>query len=149
MVAMGNANFDSTQPFGATPALREALQDLGQTKTGASGSFLFQVGEKPSGVFLLLEGKVTLTLAENGVRYSRTVGPGSVLGLPSSMCLKPYSLSARIVEPVRYVFVTCAVVKEFLRTRPDLCFQVVEILAREVREMRHATEEVVVAAGVH
>jgi hypothetical protein len=41
------------------------------------------------------------------------------------------------------------VVKEFLRTRPDLCFQVVEILAREVREMRHATEEVVVAAGVH
>lgn len=145
---MGNADFDSTQPFGATPALCRALQDLGQTKTGAAGTLLFQVGEKPLGVFLLLEGKVTLTLAENGVHYSRTVGPGSVLGLPSTMCAKPFSLSARIIEPLRYVFVRCEVVKEFLRTRSDLCFEVVEILAREVREMRHATEEVAVGAGV-
>jgi len=58
------------------------------------------------------------------------------------MCLKPYSLTAQVVEPLTYVFVRCEVVKEFLRTRPDLCFQVVEILAREVREMRHATSEV-------
>lgn len=143
---MGKANFDSTQPFGASPALRQALQDLGQVSAAAAGSLLFQVGEKPLGVFLVLEGKVTLTLAENGVHYKRTVGPGSVLGLPSTMCLKPYSLTAQIVEPLRCVFVAGDVVKEFLRTRPDLCFEVVEILAREVREMRQATEEVVVAA---
>jgi hypothetical protein len=63
------------------------------------------------------------------------------------MCAKPYSLTARTLDPLQYVFVASNVVKEFLRTRPDLCFQVVEILAREVREMRHATEEVVVSAA--
>jgi CRP-like cAMP-binding protein len=57
------------------------------------------------------------------------------------MCQKPYSLTAEIVEPLTYVFVACDTVKEFLRTQPELCFQVVEILAREVREMRHATGE--------
>ena len=75
--------------------------------------------------------------------YRRTVGAGSVLGLPATMCTKPYSLNAAINEPTRYAFVPSGVVKEFLRTRPELCFEVVEILAREVREMRSATGDVV------
>jgi CRP-like cAMP-binding protein len=76
------------------------------------------------------------------VQYRRTVGAGSVLGLPATMCTKPYSLNAEITEPTRYAFVPSGLVKEFLRTRPELCFEVVEILAREVREMRNATGEV-------
>jgi CRP-like cAMP-binding protein len=139
---MGSEDFDSTQPFGTTAALSEALRDLGEVKQGDSGQTLFRSGDAARGIFLLLEGTVRLTLAEQGVYYRRTVGPGSLLGLPATMCLRPYSLSAEILEPLQYVFVPCTVVKEFLRTRPDLCFQVVEILAREVREMRHATGEV-------
>jgi CRP-like cAMP-binding protein len=139
---------DATQPFGATVALSEALQGLGEEKRGATGTYLFRSGDQVRGVFLLLQGSVTLTLDENGVRYRRTVGAGSVLGLPATMCLKPYSLTAQINEPLQYVFVECATAKDFLRTRPDLCFQVVEILAREVREMRHATGEVAAIAHV-
>jgi len=142
MEVMGSGDFNTTQPFGTTPALSEALTSLGDTQTGETGRTLFRNGDQPSGIFLLLEGSVELTLAEHGVYYRRTVGPGSVLGLPATMCLKPYSLTAQVVEPLTYVFVRCEIVKEFLRTRPDLCFQVVEILAREVREMRHATSEV-------
>lgn len=138
---MGNVDFDSTQPFGATHALSEALHSLGQLKNAEAGALLFRAGEQVKGVFLLAKGKVRLTLAENGVQYRRVVGPGSVLGLPATMCMKPYSLTAEIIEPLEYVFVPCDIVKQFLRTRPDLCFQVVEILAREVREMRHATGE--------
>jgi CRP-like cAMP-binding protein len=139
---------DSTQVFGATLDLSEALQGLGAISTGEAGTFLFRSGDQARGVFLLLEGKVKLTMDENGVSYRRTVGPGSVLGLPATMCLKPYSLTAQIQEPLQYVFVECATVKEFLRAHPDLCFQVVEILAREVREMRHATGEVAAIAHV-
>jgi CRP-like cAMP-binding protein len=144
---MGDPDLNTTQPFGATPALRQALQDLGETRAAAAGTLLFGCGDVPRGVFLLLEGRVKLTLEDHGLHYARTVGAGSVLGLPSTMCAKPYSLTARTLDPLQYVFVASNVVKEFLRTRPDLCFQVVEILAREVREMRHATEEVVVSAA--
>jgi CRP-like cAMP-binding protein len=143
---MGIGDFDATEPFGATPALSDALQQLGETRTATAGSQLFHAGEEVRGVFLLIQGTVTLTLAEHGVKYRRVVGPGSVLGLPATMCMKPYSLTAEIRENVRYSFVACSMVKEFLRTRPDLCFQVVEILAREVREMRQATGEVASAA---
>ena len=139
---MGTLGFDTTQPFGATVALRDALASLGEKRTGNVGSLLFRHSDPVQGVFLLVEGSVTLTLAENGLQYRRVVGPGSVLGLPATMCMKPYSLTAEIVEPLTYVFVPCDAMKEFLRTRPELCFQVVEILAREVREMRHATGEV-------
>jgi CRP-like cAMP-binding protein len=135
-------DFDSTQPFGTSSALSRALQELGEIKTGNAGQVLFRSGEDVRGVFLLLEGSVTLSLAEQGVQYRRTVGAGSVLGLPATMCTKPYSLNAEITEPTRYAFVPSGVVKEFLRTRPELCFEVVEILAREVREMRNATGEV-------
>ena len=143
---MGTTQFDATQPFGATRALALALQDLGEVKTAQAGDLLFRAGDQVRGVFLLLEGSVTLTLAENGIQYQRTVGSGSVLGLPATMCVKPYSLTAAVVAPLNYVFVPCSLVKEFLRVRPDLCFQVVEILAREVREMRHATGEAAATA---
>jgi CRP-like cAMP-binding protein len=139
---------DSTQTFGATSALSEALQALGVSETGHAGTHLFRSGDQARGVFLVEEGSVTLTLDDRGITYRRTVGPGSVLGLPATMCMKPYSLTAEINEPSRYVFVECETVKEFLRTRPDLCFQVVEILAREVREMRHATGEAATTAHV-
>lgn len=145
---MGIEYADATQPFGATVALSEALQTLGVAQTGRAGTHLFRSGDQVRGVFLLLKGSVRLTLDENGISYRRTVGPGSVLGLPATMCLKPYSLTAEVMEPLQYVFVECAIVKEFLRTRPDLCFQVVEILAREVREMRHATGEAAAVAHV-
>ena len=144
---MGTEDFDVTQPFGATRALSEALQQLGESRTADAGGLLFRAGEEVRGVFLLLEGSVTLTLRERGVNYRRVVGPGSVMGLPATMCMKPYSLTAEISEPSRYIFVACLLIKDFLRTRPDLCFQVVEILAREVREMRQATGDVAATAN--
>ena len=142
MVGMSGGILDATQTFWASDALRDALMALGERIDMAPGQVLFRQGEDVRGVFILLQGKVRLSLADRGIFYQRWVSTGGVLGLPATMCLKPYSLSAEAEEPLSAVFIAHTTVKEFLRTRPDLCFEVVEILAREVREMRYATSAV-------
>jgi CRP-like cAMP-binding protein len=142
---MNPAVLDATQTFWATDSLRTALLSLADRVEVGCGEILFRQGQDVRGVFLVLAGKVRLTLRDNGVFYERTVSVGSVLGLPAVMCVKPYSLSAQADEPVSAAFVPATTVKDFLRTHPDLCFEVVEILAREVREMRHATSKVAAA----
>lgn len=145
---MDPAVLDATQTFWATDSLRNALLSLAERIEVGSGEILFHQGEDVRGVFVVLGGKIRLTLSDNGIFYERTVSVGGVLGLPAAMCVKPYSLTAKADEPVSAAFVPYTAVKDFLRTHPDLCFEVVEILAREVREMRRATSQVASAAAV-
>ncbi len=107
----------------------------------AAGTMLFRQGEESHGVFLLLEGKARLLLAT--ARRSdlpfRVVGPGYLLGLPSAIVGSPFIYSAELLEDSRIVFVGRDTLLHFLRTRGDLCLDVVKLLGTEVREMPGTT----------
>lgn len=120
------------------PALWAALEGISTRMAVAKGKVLFQQGEAGRGVFLLREGKVRLSLRAAGrkkLRY-RIAGPGTILGVPSTLSHAPYSLTAENLADCELGFAPAEDVINLLTKRSDLCFQAVEIVAHEVRILR-------------
>lgn len=49
---------------------------------------------------------------------------------------KPYSLTAEVVDEARVVFVTRHMFLNSLEHNPELCFEVLGLLSREVQQLR-------------
>lgn len=130
-------------PFAASVEFCSALSEFATTQSFNPGEILFRQGEDVQGVYLVTEGRIKLSVVEiDGVAGpDRTAESGSVLGLPATMTGNAYSLTAEAVTPVRVGFVKRNDVLAILRRRPELCFEVVEILAHEVRHMRCGARE--------
>src|SRR5512146_3285793 len=123
----------------AHPDLREALEKLATTVNKKTGVILFRQGQKAKGVYLLRAGKAVLTVrsTEDGPVVPRTVGPGSVLGLPANICGKPYSLTAQLLEDCELGFVDRSKVVKMLRKDGALCLHAVEVVGRELAALRN------------
>ena len=122
---------------GSHPDLRPAFMNLAPAAVRTKGTVLFRQGETPRGIFLLLEGRARLFLADDRGRNItfRRVGPGYALGLPGTILGQRYLFSAELVEDSKVVFVPRDQVLEFLHTRSDLCLDVVKLLGMELAEM--------------
>ncbi len=125
--------------FLAHPDLREALEKIATTVTKKSGTNLFRQGQSAKGVYLLRAGKARLTVRSSteGVAVPRTVGPGSVLGLPANICGKPYSLTAETLEDCELGFVDRGKVVKLLRKDGRLCLHAVELVGCELATLRN------------
>lgn len=123
-------------PFSAPPHLCEVLEAIGAESTAAPGSFLFHRGDNCQGVFVIKSGRVRLSMETHRSVLERTAGPGCVLGLPAAMSGKPYSLTAEVIEITRYIFVDVDRVRHTLIHNPELCFEVLGLLSREVQQLR-------------
>jgi CRP-like cAMP-binding protein len=126
----------SETPFSAPPHLCEVLEAIGAESTAAPGSFLFHRGDICQGVFVIKSGRVRLSMETHRSVLERTAGPGSVLGLPATMSGKPYSLTAEVIEITNYIFVGVDRVRHTLVHNPELCFEVLGLLSREVQQLR-------------
>ena len=122
----------------AHPDLQAGLEKIATTLARPKGTVLFRQGEAVRGVFLLQKGRVRLSLlSASGEKLPyRTVGPGYILGLPATLCDKPYSLTAENLEDSQLAFVGRKDMMELLRKRCDLCLEVVKILSWEVGKLR-------------
>jgi CRP-like cAMP-binding protein len=123
-------------PFSASPHLCEIFGWIGEEKVVSPGSFLFHQGENCRGVFVIKSGVVKLSIPTRNSGFDRTAGAGSILGLPATMSGKPYSLDAEIVEEARIAQVGRHMVLKSLEQNPDLCFEVLGLLSREVQQLR-------------
>ena len=126
----------SETPFSAPPHLCEVLEAIGTESTADPGSFLFRHGDNCQGVFVIKSGRVRLSMETHRPAMERMAGAGSVLGLPATMSGKPYSLTAEVIEITKYVFVDVARVRHTLVHNPELCFEVLGLLSREVQQLR-------------
>lgn len=127
---------DSEIPFSAPAHLCEVLEAIGAASTVDPGSFLFHRGDNCQGVFVIKSGRVRLSMETERSVLERTAGPGSVLGLPATMSGKPYSLTAEVIEVTKYIFVGVDRVRHTLVHNPELCFEVLGLLSREVQQLR-------------
>ncbi len=97
------------------------------------------------GVYMIREGHVSVTLADVPALKSRILGPGALLGLPSTIGARPYSLTAVAVEQVEADFVPREQFMMLLAQYADFCLAVLKGLAREIAELRdeesHLIEE--------
>ena len=127
----------------APDPLKTRLESVGSRIAKTKGTFLFRRGDAPSGVYLILSGEVRLGLERDPHGFpSRRIGPGSLLGLPSTLSNSPYSLTAEIIEDSEMIFVPSDQLRQLLRDQPDLCFDVMSILTEELNQTRAALERV-------
>lgn len=127
------------QPYTADESLLASFRAMADETVIGPGKVLFRQGDPAKGIYVVEDGKISLTMTESGRRIKyRTVSRGYILGLPATICDQPYSLTAEVVEPAHVRFVEQSKVVEFLRTRSDLCLHVVEILGHELTDMRKA-----------
>lgn len=114
------------------------MKELCQPQECKAGTLLFSVGDAPKGIFLIFSGAVRLTLPGEGKTksFNRVAGPNCVLGLPSTITNKPYSLRARVLEDAQLGFVPISEVNEYFKSNPAMCFNVLGLLAEEIRRVR-------------
>lgn len=133
-----------SQPDGfvVSSALREQLLKLSTTVSRCQGCILFRRGDSCDGIFLVISGKVRLSLdSENHAFPTRLLGSGSVLGLPAAVAGTPYSLSAEVTEDALLAFVPQQSLRECLAQNSQLCLEVMDILSREISATRSAIKE--------
>ncbi len=122
--------------------LKAHLESMASPLSTPKGSTLFNRGDKAKGVYLLEEGKVELTLDSGRRNYpARFVGPGAVIGVPGVLSGgAEYTLTARTLEDCKFSFVPRETLLAFLRSSPGYCLQLVEMLSKEISEMRAAVQ---------
>lgn len=124
----------------ASPELRGVLQLLGQKQRFSAGQVLFREEQDASGLFLLLKGKVCMSVY-NLPKLDRLFSAGSVMGLPSTFTGRPYSLTAQAVTEADVLHVPSEPFLQLMRDRPDLCREATEMLGREVTFIQSALAE--------
>jgi CRP-like cAMP-binding protein len=118
--------------------LREQLLRLAKTIAKPRGAILFRRGDPASGLFLILNGKVSLGLETESAGPDRILSAGCVVGLPATVSGNPYSLTAEVVKDAELAFVSRDSVLALLHSDSGLCFQVMEMLSGEISEIRAA-----------
>jgi CRP/FNR family transcriptional regulator len=118
--------------------LAERLRPLGETTQLPKGSFLFGQGDPAKGVFVVGAGRACISLSgrDGAPVWSRIVGPGAILGLPSTVSGQPYTLAAVALEKVDAAFVTRQTLCELMSRDPELSNQVVRVLSEELGDLR-------------
>ncbi len=124
--------------FLAPPELAAALLPYGSALNHPEGTVLFERGQKARGLFLLQTGSARLSVPG---ALSRKVGPGSLLGVPGTLSKGIYSLSADLLEESQVLFVPSERVTALVADHPEIGFQMVQLLSREIQALRERITE--------
>ena len=124
----------------ASAALRSSLEAAGRKESYSPSQSLFREEDNNSGVYLLLRGKLRMTV--RGLpKLDRLFSTGSVLGLPSTFTGHAYSLTAQAITEVEAVHVSSEAFLHLMREQPELCREATEMLGREVTFIQSALAE--------
>ncbi len=124
----------------ASPELRGSLQLPGNRQRFCAGQILFREDQQAFGVFLLLKGKVRMSV-QSLPKLDRQFSAGSLMGLPSTFTGRPYSLTAQAITDADVLYIPSEPFLQLMRDRPDLCREATEMLGREVTFIQSALAE--------
>jgi CRP/FNR family cyclic AMP-dependent transcriptional regulator len=123
----------------------DRLTELGRSASAPSGSALFRLGEAAENVYVVLRGRVALTLPIEirAVQQDVTVdekGPGDVLGWSALVPPHRATLSARaIIDSELFLFPAAAMARA-MRDEPAAGLQVMSNLASVVGRRMHLVQ---------
>jgi len=126
--------------FVADPQLIQALVSHAARVTYNHDHVLFHQGDDPAGLYILHEGRVTLSMASptGGEVMSIEAANGSLLGLPGLIGNESYTLTATAHKDSRLCYLSRDQFTSLMQANPALSFQILQILAAEVRSARRA-----------
>ena len=117
----------------ASVNLHNVLEQRSEKVHKPRSTVLFRRGEKASGMFVVLSGKVILDLGVDSA-LARTCGRGALVGLPSTLTRHDYSMTATVTEDAELGFWSPDALDSLLRNRPDLCQPLLTILGEKIAE---------------
>ncbi|MFY9745248.1 MAG: Crp/Fnr family transcriptional regulator [Acidobacteriaceae bacterium] len=126
------------------PEITELAAELDRAASKVSlrkGTALFHRGDPLSGVFVVRQGAVTLSVeAPDSLYPPRTLGPGEIVGLPATL-IGHYSLTAKVTEDSELGFIPGPKVAEILECSPRLCMAAMRAMSEEIARVRTALRE--------
>lgn len=128
--------------FVAEPELIHILAECAAPATCTLDGPLFRQGDPPSGLYVLHQGMVTLSvISQSGQSlFAVQALPGSLLGLPAVVSDKPYTLTATARAGAQISFLSRQDFTQLMLSRPDLSIRVLHVLAAQVRSARRALD---------
>lgn len=96
-------------------------------------SVLFRRGEKAFGMFVVLDGTVTLDFGTDSP-LARSYGLGAIVGLPATVTRGSYSMTATVTEDSELGFWSSEMLESLLHDHPEFCCQLLAILGKRVIE---------------
>ncbi|MGD0939240.1 MAG: cyclic nucleotide-binding domain-containing protein [Terracidiphilus sp.] len=126
--------------FVADPELIHALEEKSTPVSCGEERVIFQQGDLPEGLYILDQGKITLTMTSPGGKevMQMEAQQGSLLGLPGLIGQGPYTLSAIAHDGARLSFVPRDQFTGLMQADAQLSFKILQILAAELRSARQA-----------
>jgi CRP-like cAMP-binding protein len=119
----------------ASAYLRYILEQRSEKIRKPKSTVLFRRGDKASGMFVILSGKVSLDLGVDSV-VGRSYGAGALVGLPSTLTRQNYSMTATVAEDAEVAFLSPEGLESLLIEHPDLCHPLLVILGEKIAESR-------------
>jgi CRP/FNR family transcriptional regulator len=131
--------FDPTA-FLADPELLRTLTEHATPMVCDTARVLFRQDAPATGLFILHEGEVTLSMTSNEGRtiLSTHARDGSLLGLPGLIGNQPYSLTAMAHAGARISYLSRPDFMALMQSDAALSFKILQVLAAEVRSARQA-----------
>jgi len=124
----------------ASSKLKKSLVAAGTVKKLPSKAVLFEVDEENRGVYLILKGKVCLSVKDFH-KLDRTFSAGSLLGIPATYTGHTYSLAAEAVTDAEVLHVGRKQFLDLMAEQPELCRETTDMLSREVSFIQAALAE--------
>lgn len=124
-------------PFQLSPELLKALEPLSEPVCALREDVLVRQGASCRGIYIVQAGFARLSILSPDGReiFKRLLGPGCVIGLPSTLCSTPYTFSAQCQTDCSVQFVAAGAFLEFMRTQPMLGMEIVRLMGQELTEM--------------
>jgi CRP-like cAMP-binding protein len=117
--------------------LKKSLMTVGVVEQYSSRHYLFKEDQDSRGVYLVLKGKVCMSLKDLD-KLDRTFSSGSLLGIPATFTGQPYSLAAVAVTDAEVVHVERQDFLDLMTQQTELCREATDMLSREVSFIQSA-----------
>jgi CRP-like cAMP-binding protein len=130
---LGCSNLQTT----ATTGLLHELETVGRPLSFVEGERVMVEGEHGKGIYILRSGsaRVSMTSHDGKVIALRELHPGSYIGVSSALSCDHSCYTVEVTGAAEFIFVPTGEAQELLRSRPDLCLQVIELLGREMSSL--------------
>jgi CRP-like cAMP-binding protein len=127
---------------GTEPVPSSSLFAFDKLSVVARGTVLFREGEAATGVYLLQNGEVTLSLAGPERARTQTVRPGELLGVMAVISNRPHLTTAVAVTDCEVGFIASDEFRRLIDESPVVWFSVLRQLSQDVNTSYDTYREV-------
>lgn len=115
------------------------LEPIGQRVSYKPGECVLREAEPGRGIYLLRAGgaRVSMAARDGKTMQLRELQPGSFIGLVSTLSRDHSCYTVEATAASEFTFLPAQVVQGLLRSRPDLCLQVIQLLGQEMSSLCH------------